>query len=200
MTTSSDIIPVVAPANLLSGPPQGQWTYADYAALTAEGEYFEIINGVVYMSLAPNLGRQGSNLRILIQLYDYIEKPGLGRVFGAPVDVELAPKIVVQPDVVVVLKENLDILHPSHIIGRPDLVVEIISPSTAGYDRRVKQDMYSQYGIPEYWIADPASKTVELLRLDGAAYVSQGVYQGQAQLPTRIIPSFPVAVAEFFAD
>jgi len=191
---------VVAPANLLSGPPQGQWTYADYAALTAEGEYFEIINGVVYMSPAPNIAHQNANSLIHYYLNQYVRFKGLGQVLAAPIDVELAPKLVVQPDVVVVLKENLGILHPSHIIGRPDLVVEIMSPSTAGYDRRVKQDIYAQYGIPEYWIADPASKTVELLKLSGPAYVSQGVYQGQAQLPTQIIPSFPVAVAEFFVD
>ena len=77
--------------------------------------------------------------------------------------------------------------------------MEIASPSTAGYDRREKQNAYARAGVPEYWIADPASRTVEVLALEQGAYRSLGVFQGKATLPTKIVPEFPVRVGQFFA-
>jgi Uma2 family endonuclease len=70
-----------------------------------------------------------------------------------------------------------------------------------GYDRRVKQDAYARAGVPEYWIADPNARTIELLQLEQDMYRSLGVYQGQTLLPSRllILPGLPVHVAQFFA-
>jgi Uma2 family endonuclease len=121
----------------------------------------------------------------------------LGRVFAAPVDVELAPDTVVQPDIVVILSANLDRITPSRIIGAPDLVVEILSPGTAGYDRREKQDAYARSGVGEYWIVDPGAQTVELLTLDQGGYRSHGVFRGQARLPSSVV-TLPVPIERFF--
>jgi len=129
----------------------------------------------------------------------FVEDVGLGRVFPAPVDVELAPNVVLQPDVIVVLNANLGILIPERIVGAPDLVVEIASPGTAGYDRRQKQDAYARAGVPEYWIADPIARTIEVLRLNGGVYRSLGVFTGQARLPSVAVPGLPVPVEQFFA-
>lgn len=197
--TTLDALPMVIPADHVTGPVQGQWTYAAYAALPDDGHRYEIINGVLYMAPAPTLGHQASNLRFARYLMQYVEDAGLGRVFPAPVDVELAPNVVVQPDVVVVLNANLDILMPERIIGAPDLVVELASPGTAGYDRRQKQDAYARAGVSEYWIADPLARTVEVLRLNEGAYRSLGVFTGQAQLPSTVVPGLPVPVERFFA-
>jgi Uma2 family endonuclease len=197
--TTLDVLPIVIPADHVIGPSQGQWTYAAYAALPDDGHRYEIIDGVLYMAPAPTLGHQASNLRFARYLMQYVEDAGLGRVFPAPVDVELAPNVVLQPDVVVVLNANLDILIPARIIGAPDLVVEIASPGTAGYDRRQKQDAYARAGVPEYWIADPLARTVEVLRLNEGAYRSLGVFTGQAQLPSVVVPGLSVPVERFFA-
>lgn len=196
---SIDIAPVVAPADHLPGPPQGQWTYADYAVLPNDDLRYEILDGVLYMSPAPTLEHQGSAARFVYHLMTHIDFAGLGRVFPAPVDVELAPDRVVQPDVVVVLMQNLGVLAGSRIIGAPDLVVEIVSPATAGYDRREKQDAYARAGVPEYWIADPASRTIEVLTLEQGRYRSLHVFARQARLPSRVLPDFPVVVEQFFA-
>jgi Uma2 family endonuclease len=199
MTTSVplDVLPVVTAAAPLVGPPQGRWTYADYAALPDDGNRYEIIAGVLYTTPAPGAGHQSVSARLVTFLVTHVEFAGLGRVFAAPVDVELAPDTVVQPDIVVILSANLDRITPSRIIGAPDLVVEILSPGTAGYDRREKQDAYARAGVGEYWIVDPGAQTVELLTLDQGGYRSHGVFRGQARLPSSAV-TLPVPVERFF--
>jgi Uma2 family endonuclease len=199
MTTSAplDVLPVVTVAVPIVGPPQGRWTYADYAALPDDGNRYEIIAGVLYMTPAPGTGHQSISARVVTFLVTHVEFAGLGRVFAAPVDVELAPDTVVQPDIVVVLSANLHRITPSRIIGAPDLVVEILSPGTAGYDRREKQDAYARSGVGEYWIVDPGAQTVELLTLDQGGYRSHGVFRGQARLPSSAV-TMPVPVERFF--
>src|SRR5262249_15325923 len=106
--------------------------------------------------------------------------------------------LVLQPDIIVVLNTHLEIITPSRIVGAPDLIIELASPGTAGYDRRTKQDAYASAGVPEYWIADPGTGTVELMVLENGAYRSLGVFRGQATLPSRVVPGLPVKVEQFF--
>jgi Uma2 family endonuclease len=148
---------------------------------------------------APTIAHQTASNWFAFYLTQYVQVAGLGRIFAAPVDVELAPGTVVQPDVLVVLNASLGIITPRRIVGAPDLVVEIVSPGTAGHDRRTKQDAYARAGVAEYWLADPAAQTVELLRLDGSAYRTINVYRGRATLPSQVAPALPVPVEQFFA-
>ncbi len=97
-------------------------------------------------------GHQSIALEIAAYLRTYIKLAGLGRVFPAPIDVELGRKNVFQPDVVVVLNEHLDRVKEKRIVGAPDLVVEIASQSTALLDRLTKYEAYARAGIAEYWI------------------------------------------------
>ncbi|PDW03229.1 Uma2 family endonuclease [Candidatus Viridilinea mediisalina] len=194
----SDILPATSPADQIPGPPQGQWTYADYALIQAEGVRYELISGVLYMTPAPSTSHQSVSNLLATYLTLHVQLVGLGKVFSAPTDVELFPGTVVQPDILVISSSNEGCITPSRIIGPPDLVVEIVSPSTAGYDRREKQDAYAAAGVPEYWLVDPSTQTVELLILEQGSYRSQGLFRGQAQLPSRAIQHLPVAVAAFF--
>jgi Uma2 family endonuclease len=193
-----DILPVVMPVEYTPGPLPGRWTYADYAALPTDGLRYEVVEGVLFMAPAPGTAHQGCSALLLTYLVTHVEFAGLGRVFAAPIDVELAPGTVVQPDLLVIRTANLGIIAPSRIIGAPDLIVEIASPSTAGYDRREKQDAYAAAGVAEYWIVDPSAQTIELLILTDAAYRSQGVFRGQATLPSQVA-ALPVPVAQFFS-
>ncbi|MBA2677834.1 MAG: Uma2 family endonuclease, partial [Ktedonobacteraceae bacterium] len=92
---TSENITVVRPANHVPGPVQGNWTYEQHAALD-DGQRYEVVNGVLYRTPAPNIGHQGAVLRVAHYLLIYAEFAGLGKVFVAPFDVELAPNIVVQ--------------------------------------------------------------------------------------------------------
>jgi Uma2 family endonuclease len=132
-------------------------------------------------------------------LRNHIKLTGLGKVYIAPVDVELAPHTVIEPDVVVVLKEHLEIMHYSRIIGAPDLVVEVASPSTARYDRHEKLNRYAQAGVSEYWIVNPVTQTLEILILENSSYQLLGVFKEQDAVRSKIVPTMAdVRVSLFF--
>ena len=118
----------------------------------------------------------------------------------APLDVELAPNNTFQPDIVVLLKASRWKLKERHIIGAPELVVEIISPTSETHDRYRKLAAYARAGVPEYWIVDPDSRTVEVLLLESGKYLSQGVYRGKATLPSLVVPGLAVEVEQFFVS
>src|SRR3989442_3511639 len=99
---------VATPADWVPGPSQGSWTYDDYAALPEDEHRYEIVNGVLVMAPAPSPEHQDIVGMILHYLLIQVKFAGLGRVFPAPVDVDLGPKNVFQPDVVVVLNAHLD--------------------------------------------------------------------------------------------
>jgi Uma2 family endonuclease len=198
MTMTSDRLPIVIPADWVPGPKQGDWTYKHYAALPRDGKRYEIVNGVLYMTPAPNIAHQDAAFEIASYIRTHVKVSSLGRVFMAPVDVELAPGTVVQPDVLVVLNANRDKIKENRIIGAPDLVVEVVSPGTAIYDRHEKYDAYAHTGVQEYWIADPGTRTVEVLALESGKYHSLGVFRGQAILPSQVLPEFAPHVEQFF--
>lgn len=186
-------------ADGLPGPKQGQWTYSDYKALPDDGRHYEIVNGVLLLMSSPNRSHQKTIGELFAYLRTHVQTTGLGEVYVAPFDVELAPDVVFQPDVLVVLNAGLEKVTEEGIIGAPDLVVEIASPSTAVFDRLTKYEKYALAGVPEYWIVNPEKRTVEVLVVEASGYHSLGIFQGQETLPSHILPGLPVHVEQFFA-
>lgn len=189
----------VVPADWVPGPSQGQWTYADYAALPDDGKRYEVVKGVLYMSPAPTPGHQDVKGEIFGYLRQYVKLAGLGRVLDAPTDVELTPGDVVQPDVFVLLNESVGRIGSNRVFGAPDLVVEVLSPGTMRHDLHGKLEAYERAQVLEYLIVSPGECTVELLVLEYGVYHSLGAFQGDDVLPSRIVPDWPVAVEQFFA-
>ncbi len=190
----------VRPADDVAGPKQGQWTYSHYAALPDDGRRYEIVDGVLYMAPpSPNDFHQGASNLFATYLTIHVQFKGLGRVYAAPFDVRLSLNTVVQPDVIVILNENLHKITRKGIVGGPDLAIEIASPSTESYDRLVKWNAYARAEIREYWIVDPSVQSVEVLVLEADAYRSLGVFSGEQFLPSLVVPEFPVQVKQFFA-
>lgn len=187
------------PANHIPGPKQGYWTFDDYAALPDDGKRYEIMNGVLIMSPAPEPGHQSVVALLTHYLLLAVQFKGLGRVIPNPVDVRLTSDKVVQPDVLVLLNANLHKIGPKNIVGGPDLAVEVASPSTALYDRLSKFEAYEQADVSEYWLVHPQEKTVEVLVLEEDGYKSLGTFRGKDTLPSRIAPDIAdVAVEQFF--
>jgi len=200
MAMTSDRLPAVTPADNVPGSRQGHWTYKSYAALPDDGKRYEIVDGVLYMSPSPSAPHQRIAGRFYYYLLTYVEFIGTGLVFQAPLDVQLTPDRVFQPDVFVLLNSSLDKYTETCIIGAPDLVIEVASPSTAIFDRHDKLQAYAKSGVPEYWIAEPGTKTVEVLVLHAGAYRSLGIFRGQASLPSRVAPEIAeVPVEQFFS-
>jgi Uma2 family endonuclease len=160
---------------------------------------YEVVKGVLYMSPAPTPGHQGVSGEIFVYLHRFVQMAGLGRVLSAPTDVELSPGDVVQPDVFVLLNENLGQIGRTRVVGAPDLVVEILSPGTMRHDLQGKLDAYQRAQVPEYWIVSPGEQVVELLVLEDEVYQSLGVFQGTDVLPSQIVPGLSVSVDHFFA-
>jgi Uma2 family endonuclease len=196
--TTTEGLSVVTPADWIPGPRQGSWTYDDYAELPDDGQRYEIVNGVLLMAPAPSPDHQSITLRLSHYLFVHVELAGLGRVFAAPIDVELGPKNVFQPDITVLLNMHLDKVAAKKIIGVPDLVIEVASRGTATYDRVSKYDIYARAGIAEYWIVKPTNRTIEVLILENGEYYSPGIFRGEQLLPSRIVPGLPVRVEQFF--
>ena len=150
---------------------QTLWDYSAYAAIPADGKRHEIVQGEHFVNPAPNLYHQEISRHIQFQLYTEIELAGLGKVIDAPVDLQLSNHDIVQPDLVIVLRERVHILTPTKIEGVPDLVIEILSPSNPDHDLRTKRKLYQTHGIPEYWIVSPEEHQVLQLILDEGKYV-----------------------------
>lgn len=152
--------------------PRAKLGYTEYCLFPDDGRRHEIIDGDHYMTPAPSTTHQTVSKRLQHQLYTQVELAGLGFVFNAPVDVQLGEYDIVQPDLVVVLKEHSSMITHPKISGVPDLVVEILSPSTVEIDRSLKKQIYERAGVGEYWIADPENQRLEQYRLfDGVYHV-----------------------------
>ncbi len=188
MSTTADTPTVVMPADWVVGPAQGRWTYKEYIALLEDGLHYEVMDGVLLVAPSPGPAHQAISGKLFRYLAQYVDDLGTGKVFYAPLDVELTPYRVFQPDLFVLLNESLGKITASHIVGAPDLVVEITSPGTAAYDRLSKFEAYAQAGIAEYWIVNPKTSSIEVLWLQGKTYVSQGVFKGDKDLPSRVVP------------
>jgi len=187
----------ITPADHVPGPRQGEWTYSHYAALPDDGHRYEILDGVLYMAPSPNDSHQETAYLIATYLMMHVKFNHLGKVFGAPFDVELAEKIVFQPDVLVVLSEHKERVK-RHVIGAPDLVVEVASSKTRLNDRTNKYRAYANAGVQEYWIVDPVPQNIEVLTLEGGEYHSIGIFSGEQIICSPLLPDFSVRIKQFF--
>jgi Uma2 family endonuclease len=149
-------------------------SYEHLVLFPNDGKRHEIIAGRHYMNAAPSSYHQSLSARIFFQLFGAIEDKGRGRVFSAPIDVQFTDHDVVEPDLIVVLAEN-DIITESRIQGSPDLVVEILSPSTKKSDEGLKKQLYEQHSVAEYWIVDPDKKSIRQFLLNERGTYNSGV-------------------------
>ena len=128
-----------------------------------DGQLYEAIGGDLYVTPAPKPRHGRIAARLVHALYRLLEEPGHGEVLFAPIGVEFPDtEEGVQPDILFIARERLDIIGEDWIIGAPDLVIEILSPSTAKRDRTLKLNLYQRQGVAEYWIVDPETNSVEV--------------------------------------
>lgn len=162
--------------------PDLRLTYEQYVLFPDDGNRHEIINGDHYMSAAPGTYHQTVSKRLQYELYTKIELAGHGQVFNAPIDVQFSPYDVVQPDLVAMYANTRAKITPTKILGPPNLVVEIMSPSTASNDLELKRRLYERNGVGEYWIVDPHDHNVRCLVLQDGGYADQPVHANELRL------------------
>lgn len=148
--------------------PRRSFTYAEYLTLP-DDERYELIEGELHLTPAPTNRHQKISMRLSYRLMQLIEERSLGTLFSGPTDLVLSEDTVLQPDLLFIAREREAIIgEKSGIFGAPDLVVEILSPSTATRDLVTKKRLYETHGVREYWIIDPEQNFIEVYTPQGA--------------------------------
>ncbi len=134
-------------------------TYEDFVRLPDDGMRHEIIDGVHYVTPTPVLRHQQLVGRLHLAIGSYLEAhPDIGQVFLAPLDTVLSPWDIVEPDLMFVAANQLDILTEANIQGAPALVIEVLSPSTRKRDLGIKRQLFDRGDVREYWVVDPKAR------------------------------------------
>ena len=177
--------------------PKVRFTYRDYCLLPEDKRY-ELMDGELYMAPAPGSKHQQDLLNLAVLLTQFVREHGLGVIFIASLDVILSDEDVVQPDLLFVAQERRSIISERGCEGPPDLVVEVLSPSTAQRDRELKRKVYARYGVRQYWLVDPETQAVEVLGLDAEDLTPQGVYSRGEVVTSQMLPGLTLPVAQVF--
>ena len=172
-------------------------TYQDYANLEGD-ERYELLDGDLILVGSPNEDHQIASLELATQMNIFVKENNLGRVFTAPYDVLFTDTDVAQPDILFVSNEREHIRTPANIQGAPDLIVEILSPSSSRRDWRDKRELYAEHGVREYWIVDPANHIVWIMLLRGGVLEEQGTYGEGDTVTSLTLEGFSFGVDEIF--
>jgi Uma2 family endonuclease len=182
--------------------PIKKYNYKDYLNLTDDIRY-EIIEGNLIMIPAPNADHQNISRNLELLICNYVYKKDLGEVFDAPFDVVLDDNNIIQPDLLFISKSQFSQIKDQGFFGSPDLIVEIISPSSKSRDTYKKKELYELFKITEYWIVDPANKTVEIFFLNengkyfllSEGYIDEG---GNKILSSNILKELEINLENVF--
>jgi Uma2 family endonuclease len=173
-------------------------TYDDYCLLPEDGKRHELIEGEFFVSPAPFIRHQSVSSNLLGALWSSLQTPGLARVFHAPTDLILARTTVVQPDLIIVGQARQAFITARAVEGPPDVVVEILSPSSLDRDQYIKRKLYEKFSIPEYWVVDPEQALVTVYRLDEGSYGIRARHERSSTLDCPEFPTLRVPLADVF--
>ena len=179
-----------------------EWTYEEFMTFPEGGPYrFEIIDGELFMTPSPTPRHQKISGNLFLSIGTFLRSNPLGEVFAAPCDVVFSrtPLQVAEPDLVFVSKAHAFIVTEKNIQGVPDLLVEVLSPSTAANDRRVKLSLYERSGVPEYWIVDPQTEIVQVFRLSDGRYADGMEFRKEDTLDSPLLPGLTIPLSEVFS-
>lgn len=169
-------------------------TREEYLDLEEDGFQYDVINGVMHLSPSGEFEHAERTGSFIIEIGSYLKKNKLGKVV-AEIDVLLPDGgDPIRPDISFILSENMRIVK-KHILGTPDLVCEILSPSAKKNDLGEKADRYLACGVKEYWIVEPHLKTIEVWKNNQKK--SWNKFSGQI-LKSEILPGFQISLDEFF--
>lgn len=163
-----------------------------------DGLRHEVLDGEWVVTPSPTTKHQSASKRLLIELVLQLERRELGVIFDAPVDVIMTSTRVTVPDLLVVDWSRRNRISERGIEGAPDLIIEIVSPSTEKRDREIKRKLYAEEGVREYWLVDSRNRTIEVLSLTGVGYELVGTYGPGTTAASGIFP-FVIAVDEVFS-
>jgi Uma2 family endonuclease len=179
------------------------WRYSDLEKLPEDGTLYEILKGELIVKGTPSRAHQWTSKQLMIRLALHAEARHLGEIYPAPFGVILDPESEdpetgVVPDIVYISRERLGILTDMEVRGAPDLLVEILSPSTADIDRNRKWKTYAERGVAHYWIVDPLSHTLEAYHLQEDIYELAEFLNANDVFEPALFPGLSIPLAEIW--
>lgn len=178
-------------------------TYDDLVAMfpDEDGVRRELINGELFVTPSPFTRHQRLVRRLAISLGNHLDlHPEQGEVFAAPLDVVMTPFDVVEPDLLVVLGDQLEILTEKNVRGAPGLVIEVLSRGTQKRDETLKRNLFDREGVREYWLVDPKRNQIAMYRRSAGSFVrATTLAAGTSEtLTTDLLPGWSLAVDHLF--
>lgn len=180
------------------GLKEKKHTIRDYKHLP-EGAPYQLIEGELVRTPAPSPYHQIISANIFKVIAEFTDNKKAGIALYSPIDVYIDNENVFQPDIVFIAKQRRDLITDDGIHGAPDLVIEILSPSTAYYDMKKKFKLYERSGVKEYWIVDPEMKSVEIYALgtQGSFTLSAGLTE-QGSAASAVLSGFEMSLTQIF--
>ncbi|HEV2491705.1 MAG TPA: Uma2 family endonuclease [Terriglobia bacterium] len=173
------------------------FTHADLLVMPDDGKRREIIDGELFVTPSPLSKHQLAVGRIAAAFFRYLDDHPIGELLLAPLDVILSDYDVLEPDLLFILNEHRSIIQ-DWVRGAPDLVIEVLSPTTARQDRGPKLKAYARFGVPEYWIVDAEERVVEVYRLTEQGYRPAQTLRGREALTSPLLPGFALSPQDIF--
>ena len=180
-------------------------TYQEFREMDfddSDGAWYELINGNLVRKQSPTLDHQLVSGELEFLMMAYAKKSGLGKVLHAPMDGVLDDNNAYHPDIFFVKKERYFIFDEKEkvVIGAPDLVVEILSKSTAADDKGDKRDNYEKFGVREYWLVDPIRKSIEVYALVNERFKLISYLEENGVLKSSVLEGFEMDIEQVFAE
>jgi Uma2 family endonuclease len=200
MNVEARSLPFAAAVDNLFEDVPARMTTTEFFQYTWYSEHqHQLLNGRPIVNPAPSMRHQKISRNLYTALNQFVNAGQLGEVWYAPCDIVLDKFNVVQPDLFFVAVERARIITETNVQGAPDLVIEILSTSTADVDRGYKQHLYALHGVREYWLIDPGAQQVEVLTLAEGEFGRAGVYRQGDIVTSPLLTDFRIAVKDIFA-
>ncbi len=165
---------------------QVKYNYQDLQTVPDDRNHYELFGGALIMTPAPSRDHQRAVRNLTLLLGNYLKKFRVGELYVAPFDIYFDDETVVEPDLFVVLNARLALIDERKMNGAPDLVIEILSPSTEERDRGFKFKRYAQEGVSEYWLVDPINRKIEVYSLTEKGFALFGGYSAAETVRSKL--------------
>ena len=181
-------------------------TYESWLAMPETKVRYEIVDGVLHMPPGPPPDHQWICFRLALRLHQHVDERGLGVVMNAPLDllIQREPLRTRQPDILVVNAELTGITSPADLVGQPFLelppllVVEVLSPGNTRREIDERLVDYRSIGVPECWLVNFPTRSVEVLRLTAEAATTTAIFGMGDTLSCEVLPGFSLPIADIF--
>jgi Uma2 family endonuclease len=167
------------------------YTYLDLQNFPEDGKKREIIEGKLFVAAAPSTRHQRLIIELVLLIGNFLRQHRLGTLFAAPTEVKFDELDAVEPDIFVVLKNSRAEITEKRVVGAPDWIIEVLSPSNSEYDLNIKRKLYRNHGVL-YWVINPVDETITVWDEE------KQIYKTGDEIDVSVLSGFRLNVTELF--